>query len=165
MDTDIFTFMSRYFWAIGIVLAVVNTAIKWVQIRPRMQESPELAPGYITLLRGFWVTSTLPWIPMGIGIMWGNVPTVWHFLFLDSGNPYVLAWWVTYWCWNGVMAYWILFNGGAKILVTHPGFLRGNLKNPKWVKVWILLALAGAAIATVIMFNHPFPTNSGLPGF
>lgn len=76
MNTDIFDFLSRYFWAVGLVLALVNTAIKWIQLRPRIQASPELAPGYVILLRGLWLMLTVPWIPMGIGIMWGNVPTV-----------------------------------------------------------------------------------------
>ena len=165
MDIVIFNFFSRYFWVIGIVFAVVNTAIKWVQLRPRMKESPELASGYIILLRGFLLMFALPWIPMGIGILWGNVPTIWHFLYPSSGNSYVLAWWVVYWCGNGALAYWILFNGGAQMLVSHPGFLRGNPQNPKWIKLWALFLLAGAAIATVMMFNQPSPSIPDIPGF
>lgn len=159
MDTDIFDFLTRYFWVIGLVLGVVNTAIKWVQLRPRMQASPELAPGYITLLRGFWLISTVPWLSMGIGILWGNVPTMWHFFYPSSGDPFVIAWWVIYWGWVSILAYWVLFNGGAQMLVSHPGFLRGNPKNPKWLKLGLLVALMGSVIATVLVFNHPLPSD------
>lgn len=153
----VFDLVTRHFWAVGLIMAVLNTAIKWVQLRPRMQSSPELAPGYITLLRGFWLTSTVPWIPMGLGIMTGKVPTIWHFFYPSSGNPYILAWWGVYWIWIGGLVYWILFNGGAKMLVTHPGFLRGNPKNPKWIKLGVLVALMGGAIATILIFNQPQP--------
>ncbi|MEM9218231.1 MAG: hypothetical protein AAGD25_28300 [Cyanobacteria bacterium P01_F01_bin.150] len=163
MSTNIFDFLGRYFWAVGLLLAAVNTALKWLQLQPRMRESPELAPGYMQLLRGFWLISTLPWIPMGIGILWGNVPTIWYFLYPSSGNPYVLAWWGVYWCWVSALAYWVLFRGGAKILVTHPGFLRGNPKNPKWIKVGMLLALVGAAIASVLIFNQSEPIIPDIP--
>lgn len=159
MDTDFFDFLSRYFWAIGLGVTGLNIAIKWIQLKPRMREAPELIPGYVALLRGFALISLVIWLPMGIGIWFGKVPTIWHFLYPNSGNPYVLAWWVLYWGVIGAVTYWILFRGGAQMLVRHPGFLRGNPKNPTVIKAVMLLALSCAAIATVLMFNQPLPPD------
>ncbi len=158
-------FMWRYFWVIAIVVAALNTAIMWWRSQRHIRANPSLAAGYAFLLRGYWLWLTLPWVVMGIGILWGNVPTVWHFLFPSTGNPYVLAWWIVYWLLNGIFGYWLLFGGGAAMLVAHPGFLRGNPQNPQLLKLWGVLILAGSAAVTIIMFAQPAPEIPEMMGY
>ena len=165
MDFLFLSVINRYFWLICLLVTWLNTVIFKVRSQSHIRDNPALAPGYATLIRGFLVCSSLPWLVMGFGIVVGDVPTIWHFLYPNTSDPYVLAWWITYWLTIGFVAYWVILCGGAKIMVSHPGFLRGNPTNPQLIKLFWLLALAVATAFTVIMFNQPLPdiTTTGTP--
>lgn len=155
--------INRYFWALCIFIAALNTVILWWRVQPTIKADPSLRLGYRRLLLGYWLVLTLPWIVMGVGIVFGNVPTIWHFLYLNTGNLYVLAWWVVYWLIHAVLAYWILVGNGATTLIAYPGLLRGRPQNPKVIKLFVLLAVVVAIGFTTIMAHSsatelPFPS-------
>ncbi|MGB3494415.1 MAG: hypothetical protein WBA57_16935 [Elainellaceae cyanobacterium] len=160
MDLILVLLLNRYFWLICLFLTWINAVIFKVRSRPYIRQNPALAPGYATLIRGFLVCSSLPWLMMGFGILVGDVPAIWYFLYPNTDNPYVLAWLVMYWLNIGSIAYWVILRGGAEMMISHPGFFRGNSPSPKMIKLFWLLALGTAVATTIIMFHQPLPTES-----
>lgn len=152
MDSS-FEHLYNYFWLLAILTTVLNTVIIWFKTRPYVKQKPELAPGYNTLLKGFFFWSNVPWVVMGTGLLFGNVPSIEAFFEPQWQNSFVMAWWGTMALLYSLGTYWILWNGGAEMLVKHPGFLRGNLKNPKIIKLVWLLSLAGGVAASVIILS------------
>ena len=57
-----FEIMSRYFWAVAIVMTGINVAVFKVRARRHVQNNLEHAEGCATLLRGalFWLSIPLP---------------------------------------------------------------------------------------------------------
>ncbi len=156
-DETYFTLIIRYFWVLGILFAALNAFIQWQRVQSQIKVNPALRPGYYQMLKGYWLILTLPWVVMGLGIMIGDVPSIFHFLAPKTTNPYVLAWWGVYWLSHGFVSYWILFGNGARMLIDHPGFLRGTPQNPAIIKLLAALALAAAIAITIVLFHQPPP--------
>ncbi len=152
MDSS-FERLFDYFWLLAILTNVLNTIIIWVKTRPYVKQKPELAPGYSTLIRGFFFWVNVPWVVMGAGFLFGKVPSIGAFFEPQLQNSFVLAWWGTMFLLYGLGTYWILWNGGAEMLVKHPGFLRQTPSNPKIIKLFWLLALAGGVTASVMVLS------------
>jgi len=150
----VFTWLYRYFWLIAIAIGCINHLILWARLQRRMQENPELVPGYITLLRGYWFYNTFLWIVMGIGILFGDVPNVFYYLHPRLGNEYILVWWGSLWLMNGYLTIWMLWGGGAEMLIAHPGFLRSQPTSAKRLKFYWLLMLAGSVAVTIALFSQ-----------
>lgn len=148
-----FEWIYRYFWLLGIAVGCINTAIMWVRLQPQSQAHPERRSGYTTLLKGYWFINTFPWLVMGIGIVIGGVPNILYYLYPRIGNAYVLAWWAASWLIQAWLTAWLLWQGGAEMLVAHPGFLRGNPTSARRLKLYWLLMLAGSVAATVVIFS------------
>ncbi|MEM6522053.1 MAG: hypothetical protein AAF722_22300, partial [Cyanobacteria bacterium P01_C01_bin.70] len=92
-------------------------------------------------MRIFFIT--FPWLAMGIGIVFGGVPNVLYYLFPDSVIFNIWAWWAVHWLTVICLTAWMLWRGGAEMLVAHPGFLCGNPTRAKRLKFYWLLMLAG----------------------
>ena len=152
MDSS-FERLFDYFWLIAILTTVLNTIIIWFKTRPYVKQRPELTLGYNTLLKGFFFWSNLPWVVMGAGLLFGNVTNIEAFFETPLQNPFVMAWWGTIALIQGLGTYWIFGNGGAEMLVKHPGFLRHTPSNPKLIKLFWLLALAGGVSAAVMILG------------
>lgn len=152
-----FEIMSRYFWAVAIVVTGINVAIFKARSTRHIQENPELAEGYATLLRGYLIWLNIPWIVMGIGCTVGGIPTVWHYFRPQDGNPYVLAWFASVFMLWIAGTYWLLFRGGAEMLVKHPGAFNINTSNPTMVKLFWFLCLAGGVFGVIMMWTLDIP--------
>ena len=149
----LFEWVYRYFWLIAIAVGCINPVIMWVRLQPQMQAHPERRSGYATLVKGYCFIGTFPWLVMGIGIVVGGVPNVLYYLYPRIGNSYVLAWWAAFWLMQAWLTVWMLWQGGAEMLVSHPGFLRGNPTSARRLKFYWLIMLAGTVAATVLMFS------------
>ncbi len=151
---DAFALIGRYFWVLAIITTFMNVAIWKRQSRPYIEDRPELAEGYNRLIRNGAVWLNVPWIVMGVGITFGDVPTVWHYFRPQDENPYVLSWFGSIfflWC-AGV--YWIFILDGASTLVNHPGSF--NFSSPTQVKLILILCLAGGVAAVIMMYTMDF---------
>jgi hypothetical protein len=114
-------FLFRHFWLGFVLVTFVNGRAWWNRAQNRIRSNPELESGYRRLYRGYLLWSNLPWLVMGLGILSGQVPSIFDFLRPAEGNAFVLGWW-------GLMAgllclgtYWIFVGGGAEMLERHPG--------------------------------------------
>ena len=113
--------------------------------------------GYQKIIKGFVTWGNIPWIVMGIGCVMGGVPSVFHFFRPRDGNPYVLAFFASVFLIWIMGTYWLLFQGGAKMLVKHPGLLNVDCKSPTMLKIFWFLCLAGGVFAVIMMFTQDIP--------
>jgi hypothetical protein len=145
----------RHAWILAVLVTCANGASWWYRGRQPMAENPALQPGYRRLIRSFLIYENLPWLVMGAGVLFGRVPSVFHYFDPRGGGPFVIAFWVT------VAILWIatcrwLFRGGAEELVAHPGLLNVEV-GPRAIKLLFLLALAGGVSALLMMIFGVFP--------
>ena len=152
-----FEIMTHYFWAVAIVFTFVNASMFKARSMKYINSSPQLAPGYATLYRGYLFWGLLPWIVMGVGCTVGGLPSVFSFFRPRDGNPYVLAWFATICLINVLGACWIFFGRGAEMLATHPGIYNHDITSPRLIKLFSLLSLVGGIVALVVIWTQDFP--------
>jgi hypothetical protein len=153
----LFILLTKWFWAVCIAVTFGNAAIFRARARQHIAANPELKEGYRTLITGFVTWGNLPWLVMGVGCVFGGVPSVFSFFRPRDGNPFVLSFLA-----SGVLVwvlgtYWIVFRGGAAMLVKHPGLLNINLRSSRAVMIYWFLCLAGGLAAIIIMFSREIP--------
>ena len=159
-----FDLISKYFWVVAVIVTMINLLIFRKRAQKHIQDNPHLEEGYASLFRGYLLWMNIPWVVMGIGCTFGEVPSVWHYFRPRDGNPYVLAWFVSIFFLWILGTFWLFFRDGAETLVRHPGALefRYGLKNkditnPVLIKAFWLLALAGGVVGVVLMWSIEIP--------
>jgi hypothetical protein len=152
----------RYGWILFIAGTCANAAVWWFRAQKEIARAPELEQGYRRLIRGFLLYANVPWLVMGAGIVFGGVPTIFHF-FDPRNGPWVVAWFasvVLLW----ILAFvWLFLKGGAEKMIQYPGLLRGTDTSPRSIKTFFLLCVAGGIVALVMMVTGNFPAASVLP--
>ena len=150
---DFYTIMTKWFWAVCIAVIFLNARILRFRAQRHIQENPDLADGYSTIIRGLVTWGNIPWIVMGIGCVLGGVPSIFHFFRPRDGNPFVLAFFGSAFIIWTLGTVWLLFRGGAEMLVKHPGLFSVDFKSPLMVKLFWFLCLAGGIYAVIMMFS------------
>ena len=154
---EAFSSLSKWFWFLCIIVTFLNGAIFRFRAKKRIKQNPDLEEGYKKIIRGFVTWGSLPWIVMGIGCTVGGVPSVWHYFNPKEGNPYVLAFFASVFLIWILGGYWILFRGGARELVNHPGILSYDIKSPAIIKLIWIVSVLGGIIAVVMMYTQNIP--------
>lgn len=152
-----FFLISKYLWAVAIVTTFINIAIWKRRSRKYIAEKPELAKGYEELFSGATVWLNIPWVVMGIGLTFGNVPSVWHYFRPQDGSPYVLSWFGSVFFLWLASVYWVFFRDGATTLINYPGLFNYNFSSSTHVKLFLMLCLAGGILGLVVMFTTDIP--------
>lgn len=146
----------NYFWLLAIAVNGINAIIFWVRSQRYIKQNLALQAGYITIIRGFFLGMSFPWIIMGIGMTWGGVSKIADYFYPRTGNLFVIGWWLSVWVLLLFYGYWLWFKGGAKMLIEHPGFFRGNPSNPRTIKLmWLLSAFTSAVVTGIIFYQEP----------
>jgi len=158
---NVINFIMKNFWVAFILVTFINAAVFKYRSISHVEADPSLAPGYSKLLRGFLFWANFPWVVMGIGIVYGGIPTVFHFFRPQDGNPFVLAFFCSIFLIWVLGTVWLFFRNGAETLINHPGFLRGNPKNPAMIKAVWVIGLAGGILAVIMMYTQ----NLQVPNF
>jgi hypothetical protein len=158
---ELFTLWGKWFWAICVVVTLMNVAVFRLRANREIKVHPELEEGYRTLLKGFAFWANVPWIVMGVGCVFGGVPSVYHFFRPFDGNPFVTAFFASVLFEWIIGTYWLVFRGGAQTIVNYPGLLNVNFKSPRTVLFLWFLCLAGGAFALINIFyrNVPIPSQ------
>jgi hypothetical protein len=154
---DLFSLLTKWFWAVSIIVTLLNTAIFRSRASRQIQANPKLQEGYRTLIKGLVFWGNLPWVIMGVGCVFGGVPSVFHFFRPRDGNPFVLAFFASVFLEWILGTYWLVYRGGAQMLVTHPGLFNLDLKTPRMVVLFWFLSLAGGIFAVIMMFSREIP--------
>jgi hypothetical protein len=154
---ELFRIATTHFWLVAILMSFINVAIMWRSSAPHRQSHPSVADGYRSLARGFLFWGNLPWIIMGAGILFGGVPSVFHYFQLKTSNPYILSFaasivflWIA-------GSFWLFARNGAQFLCDHPYFFRTQITNPSLINIFWLVCVAGGALALSSMYFSDFP--------
>jgi hypothetical protein len=150
-------FIAKWFWAVCIVMSFVNAAIMKYRAAPYIRANPELADGYRTIIKGMLLWGDIPFAVLGIGCLTGRIPSIFYIFRPRDGDPYVIAFYVSVLLTWILGANWIIFRGGAEMLVKHPGVLNMNLKSPRIVILLTLLSLAVGIMWFLLMYFQVFP--------
>jgi hypothetical protein len=144
--------ISRHAWLFLVGVTCANGVVWWRRGQKEAVAHPELAEGYKRLVRGWLLFANVPWLVMGAGIVFGGVPSIWHY-FNPRGGPFVVAFYaavVALWI---ALAQWVFVGGGAEALIRHPGLLEGRIQDPSSLKRWFAVALVGGAAALVAILT------------
>lgn len=141
-----------YFWLIAIIVNGVNVVIAWIRAQPYIQKKPALRSGYVKLIRIIFLSLSLPWVIMGLGLISGSVPSITNYFYPRYGNLFVLAYWLSILALLFVCNSWIWFAGGAETLIKYPGIFKFYSSSPKTIRLSSLLLLLSCIFITAIMF-------------
>lgn len=150
VDNSPIILIFRHAWIFFVLITCANGAIWWYRAQSKIAENPTLEPGYRRLIRSWFVYGNLPWLVMGAGILFGGVPSVFHY-FNPRNGPFVIAFYVTVVALWIATFYWMFFRGGAEDLLAHPGLLNLPVRRPWAVKVFFLLGVTGGVLALLAM--------------
>ena len=148
---------ARHAWIMFIAVTTINAMMMRFRSRKYIQQQPHLAAGYQQLFTGvlFWLN--LPWVVMGVGIVFGGVRSVFSYFRPRDGNPFVLTWFgvvIALWL---LGFYWLFARRGAEFLVEHPGVFRRDPQSPNMIRLIYCLMVAGGVAGTYFMFHGDIP--------
>jgi hypothetical protein len=95
-------FVFDYAWILFILVTVLNASILRVRSSRIVKEHPELQNGYDQLFKGYLLYMNIPWVVMGIGMIFGGVPSTLSYFAPRHGNLFVVAFHVS------VVILWLL---------------------------------------------------------
>lgn len=157
MPPGAFQLLSKHIWVLFVVVTLLNAAIWWRRGSEYRQRDPSLTEDYRTLIWGLVTLGNGPWLFMGAGILFGGVPSVFHYLNPRYPNLFVpafLASVVLLWL---AGTYWLFARGGAEQLVRCPGLLEAWLNSPGLIKVYWIVCLAGSIAGLILAFFTELP--------
>jgi hypothetical protein len=144
--------LFKHFWVAFILITFLNGAIWWWRGTEHRDRDPSLTEGYRSLVLGFVTWGNIPWLIMGSGILFGGVPSIFHYLNPRYPSPFVTAFFASIFVLWGASIYWLFARGGAEQLVRHPGLVHPQTKSPALIKAFFLLCLAGGVAGVTAMF-------------
>ena len=156
---DPFLFAAKWLWVPMILVTLLNYGILSSRAQTMVQGDPVRQAGYAHLLKVYYFSSLLPFIVMGIGIVFGGVPTMFHFFRPQDGNPFVLAFFATSFMLWILGVYWVYFRGGAQTLARHPGVITKS-ENPLLIKLMVLFGLVAGIAAVFMLYQLDFPVDA-----
>jgi hypothetical protein len=152
---DLFSMFSRYFWILSLVVTAFNYLSSERVAAASGSGDPRASDEARVLRRQLALVSALPWIVMGLGMVAGGVPDVWHYFRPQDQNPYVLMWYCSIFFVSTLFAAWVFFRDGAvktvkyQLFGTRSGLMRtvGRAKffamlGPIWIALWIAMVVS-----------------------
>jgi len=113
------TTFFRYFPVFALILNFFGLILNKRRYDQQLVQDPDLEKPYKKLLWGYLLVYSIPWLTMLVGIFLGNVPTMLHFFFIGSGDPFVISYWIILILLWLIGFVWIIFLGGAEFLLDY----------------------------------------------
>ena len=139
----------QYIWLIMLLCVGLSSIRLWFEARNFIAKNPDLQVGYNQLYKGFIISMSLPWLVMGLGVVFGGVPSSVEFFQPRDGNPFVLGFWLTLILLLVLGFWWVYFRKGAEFLAKHPGALGARITSPTLVKVLMGMMFVGGVVVLV----------------
>lgn len=143
-------------WILFIVVTVFNAFYLKARSQKIIAKQPDLQEGYDQLFKAYLIYLNIPWVVMGIGVLFGGVPSVFSFFRPRDGNIFVLAFHASIVILWVLSIWWLYFNAGAEFLVKYPGVFNQDIQSPTLLKVYFGLALAGGVMGMIFMWSGLF---------
>lgn len=144
------------FWAGAVLINLVNAALSWRCARKDMAARPERAADYKLLLHVFFFALNVPLAIMGLGMVVGGVPDVFHFMRPRDGNPWVVALHVTLLLLLLAWLAWLL-RGGPEWLIKRWAAPTTTPTVPRRLKLFMGLPLVMAILGMLAMWLVDVP--------
>jgi hypothetical protein len=145
------TLFLRYVWLFMLLGVALSTGYLWFRARNRIAKNPDLKEGYNRLFKGFFISMSIPWLVMGIGIILGGVSSFVDFSQPKGGNPFVLGFWLTVFLLLMLGVWWVYFREGAEFLAKHPGGLGAEITSPILVKLYFgVMCIVGIVVLVTL---------------
>jgi hypothetical protein len=156
----LFWLLEKHFWLVVIGVNFLNGFLLKERFKPYIQQNPSLEEGYVKIYRGSVIYTSLPFLVIGIGVIFGSVESISDFFLLGPNlyNPFILMFYVTLFTLWLLCAVWIFFLGGAEFLAEHPGVFKNTNPSPTEIKLYMTFGVAGIAIFIIIVFSGSFNT-------
>lgn len=152
-DKPIGIFVFDYAWILFILVAFLNAGMLKLRSNRIMKLHPELQDGYDQFIKGFLSFMNIPWIVLGIGMVFGGIPSTFSFFTPRHGNLFVIAFHVSVIILWLLGVWWIFFKGGAEFLVKYKGVFHPDIQSPLTVKLLFSLMLLGGVIGEIIFWS------------
>ena len=151
MPTGNFIFDNA--WVLFILVTVFNAFYLKARSQKIIAKQPDLREGYEKLFKGYLIYLNIPWIVMGIGVLFGGVQGVFSFFRPRDGNIFVLAFHASIVILWILSIWWLYFKGGAEFLVKYPGVFNRDIKSPILLKTLFGVMLAGGIFGMAVMWS------------
>ncbi len=149
-----FSLLFQHTWLLFIIVTCINAFSLKFQSKKYVEQNPSLEDDYEKIFRGYLFYLNIPWVIMGIGMIFGDFKSIFDFLFgIRSGNPFILLFFgsvIALWV---IAVVWIYFQGGAEFLIEHPSILRTMTKSPIEIKIYVALMLLGGIFGLAGMWT------------
>jgi hypothetical protein len=151
-DKPIGFFVFDYAWIFLILVTTINALVLKVHSSRIVKEHPELQGGYDQLFKGYIIYMNIPWAIMGIGMVFGGVPSAFNFFTPRHGNIFVIPfhasivilWFLGIW--------WVYFKGGAEFLNKYKGIFNRDF-SANFIKVYFGVCLIGGILGMIVMWS------------
>jgi hypothetical protein len=142
------------FWVFLILGTIFNAFLLKARSKRIIAKQPDLKEGYDKLFKGYLVYLNVPWMVMGIGMVFGGVPSFFSFSTPRDGNPFVLAFHATLISLWIIGAWWLFFKRGNEFLAKYPGVLGPAIQSPALIKIFTGFILLGGALIMISIWNR-----------
>jgi hypothetical protein len=157
----------KFFWIAFLAAMLFNYFALKLRFQERIEKDPSLKPGYDKILKAFLIYGTIPWLIMGLGIVFNVVEDVSKYIIHPSiRNPFIVAFHLSILVIYFLLIRWIFFKDGAAFLSKHPGFMRikalgysRDLTSAKWIKIFVVFSVTIGLIGMLLMWFAPFPEH------
>lgn len=151
-------YLYRYFWIVCIVVLFATAAFWRMEAKDRIRADPTLRQPMNRLYGGFVFWLSLPFLVMGLGIVTGNVDTVFHYMSLDTDNPYIIGFLFLLFAEDALFMYWVFFQHGDQRLALHTEIAHAR---PKFRAAARFLAIALPLVHGVVLYQATFSPHFG----
>ncbi|MCF8406031.1 MAG: hypothetical protein K9H58_18960 [Bacteroidales bacterium] len=142
--------IDKYFWIIIIGVIGINILIFRSRARTYLDDKPDIKEKTNILFWNVFIFTSLPFLIQGIGILTGNIDSVFDYLKPENANTFIILWYVSLFLMWTKGTLWIFNRNGAEFLSEHPEVLLKNMFrfkksfSPKIVKIgWIAFLILG----------------------
>jgi hypothetical protein len=140
----------------AVLMAVAFSHAYTMKMRSRhvVSSFPELKEDFEKLFKRYLLLVNIPLVIMLLGLITGNVPSIFYLLMPRDGNPFVIALDLTVVCLLVLGVIWIYFKGGAELLTKPPSVV--GIKSPIGLKIYFALCVVGSILAFIdLWFRVP----------
>jgi hypothetical protein len=138
-------------------MGLINSFLGWRSVMTHIRHNEVLKAKYRQLFIQYVIWTNLPWVVMGIGILFGGTQGVLDYLVPSSGNVTVLIWWALFFFMNFSLVIWIFFAGGAETLEKYPGLPTLLSGSASHIKVMVSVAFVVVNFLAIgIYFFNPW---------
>jgi hypothetical protein len=150
---SVISWFGRTFWLFAIIITILNAYFYKLRFAKIIEQKPELKDGYNKLVKGYVFYLNIPWVVMGIGMIFGNVSSVFDYFRPGSGNPFILAFYISILSLWVLGLIWIWLKGGAEFIIMYPGLLREGIRTPTQVKLLTTFIFLGTVFIYIYLWN------------